>query len=102
MGFNDFLKKIIGNKAQRDLKEISPFVDKVKAVYDGIKSLLNDELRARTEALKSRIQDYVATEQNRIAELKASIEGTEIIFVKKYTTKLTNLKKKLPTNTKKF
>ncbi|HEY6915846.1 MAG TPA: hypothetical protein VI413_14305, partial [Paludibacter sp.] len=77
MGFNDFLKKIIGNKAQRDLKEISPYVDKVKAVYEEIIKLSNDELRARTEALKIRIQDYVATEVNRIAELKASIDETE-------------------------
>ena len=30
MGFNDFLAKIFGNKAQRDLKEVSPVVNKIK------------------------------------------------------------------------
>ena len=44
MGFNDFLKKLIGNKAQRDLKEIAPFIDKIKAAYEEVKQLSNDEL----------------------------------------------------------
>jgi preprotein translocase subunit SecA len=93
MGFNDFLKKIIGNKAQRDLKEITPFVDKVRAVYEDIKSLSHDELRARTEALKAQIQDYVATEVNRIEELKASIEETEINLREKIYNEIDKLEK---------
>ncbi len=95
MGFNDFLKKIIGNKAQRDLKEISPYVDKVKAVYEEFIKLSNDELRARTEELKKRIQDYVATEVNRIAELKASIDETEINLREKIYTEIDKLEKEV-------
>ena len=33
MGFNDILKKLFGNKAQRDLKEIEPYVEKIKTAY---------------------------------------------------------------------
>ena len=33
MGFNEFLSSIFGNKATRDMKEIKPWVDKVKAAY---------------------------------------------------------------------
>ena len=29
MGFNEFMTKLFGNKSQRDLKEITPYVDKV-------------------------------------------------------------------------
>ena len=43
MGFNEFLTKLFGNKSQRDLKEITPYVEKVKAVYPSIKELSNDE-----------------------------------------------------------
>jgi preprotein translocase subunit SecA len=93
MAFNDFLRKILGNKAQRDLKEISPFVDKIKAAYDEISILSNDELRARTEALKTRIQDYIATEVNRIAELKASVEETEINLREKIYSEIDKLEK---------
>jgi len=95
MGFNDFLSKVFGNKAQRDLKEITPFVDKVKAVYDEIVALSNDELRNRTESLKARIQEYVATEVNRINELKASIESTEIDLREKIYTEIDKLEKEV-------
>ena len=29
MGFNEFMTKLFGNKSQRDLKEITPYVDKI-------------------------------------------------------------------------
>ncbi len=95
MGFNDFLGKILGNKAQRDLKEITPFVDRIKAVYEEIVILSNDELRAHTETLKTRIQDYVAPEFTRIAELKASIEETEIDLREKIYTEIDKLEKEI-------
>lgn len=47
MGFNEFMTKLFGNKSQRDLKEITPYVDKIKAVYPSIQKLSNDELRAK-------------------------------------------------------
>ena len=31
MGFNDFISKLFGNKATRDMKEIQPWVEKVKS-----------------------------------------------------------------------
>ena len=95
MGFNDFLGKIFGSKGQRDLKEITPFVDKIKAVYDEIASLTNDELRARTESLKQRIQDYVAAETTRVEELKASIESTEINLREKIYNEIDKLEKEI-------
>ena len=39
MGFNEFIGKLFGNKATRDMKEIKPWVDKVKAVYPEIAKL---------------------------------------------------------------
>ena len=78
MGFNEFLTKLFGNKSQRDLREITPYVDKVKAVYPSIKALSNDELRAKTDEIKQRIQDYVASEKARVAELREGIEDKEL------------------------
>ena len=68
MGFNEFISKLFGNKASRDMKEIQPWVEKVKAVYPEISKLTNDELRAKTEELKklSRIQP-----QRKIKRLKS-------------------------------
>ena len=78
MGFNEFIGKLFGNKATRDMKEIKPWVDKVKAVYPEISKLNNDELRARTEELKKYIKASALEEQKKIEELKATIETTDI------------------------
>ncbi|MDD3479380.1 MAG: preprotein translocase subunit SecA [Paludibacteraceae bacterium] len=78
MGINDFLSKLFGNKAQRDLKEIMPIVDKITAIYPSIAQLTNDELRARTEAIKQRLRDVVQVERDQITALRAKIEETEI------------------------
>ena len=78
MGFNDFLTKLFGNKSQRDLKEITPYVEKVKAVYPSIQVLSNDELRAKVDEIKQRIQDYVADERARVEELRAGIDNKEL------------------------
>ena len=72
------LTKLFGNKSQRDLKEITPYVDKVKAVYPSIQKLSNDELRAKTVELKKYISDSAAEEQKKIEELKGTIETTEL------------------------
>ena len=78
MGWNDFISKIIGNKAQRDIKEIEPVVKRVKAAYGEIEKLSNDELRARTKELEKRIQEYVSDEKAQIAQLKESIESIDV------------------------
>ena len=52
MGFNEFIGKLFGNKNQRDMREIQPWVEKVKAAYTSIEKLTNDELRAKTQELK--------------------------------------------------
>jgi len=95
MALNNFLKKILGNKAQRDLKEIEPIVEKIQSVYPEIKSLSNDDLRDRTVALKERIQEFVAPEKNRIQELKNSIEETEIDLREKIYNEIDKLEKEI-------
>jgi len=78
MGFNEFLSSIFGNKATRDMKEIKPWVDKVKAVYPEIAALDNDALRAKTEELKAYIRNSAAEQRSKVEELKASVENTEL------------------------
>ncbi len=78
MGFNEFIMKLFGNKSQRDLKEITPYVDKIKAVYPSVKQLSNDELRAKTEEIKQRIRDYVADKRTEVEKLRKGIEEKEL------------------------
>lgn len=78
MGFNKFISKIFGSKAQRDLKEISPVVEEIKAIYPEMAKLSNDELRAKTKELEKRVQDYVVEEKAQIEELKANLENIDL------------------------
>ena len=78
MGFNEFIGKLFGNKNTRDMREIQPWVEKIKKAYPAIEKLDNDELRAKTQELKERIKQSAVEENARIAELKAKVEETEI------------------------
>ncbi|MDL2243583.1 preprotein translocase subunit SecA, partial [Bacteroidales bacterium OttesenSCG-928-J19] len=78
MGLNDILSKLFGNKSQRDLKEIDPYVKKIKAAYPAIEKLTNDELRNKTQSIMQLIQDRVIDQKNKIAGLKAGIENMEL------------------------
>ncbi len=78
MGFNSFISKLFGNKASRDMREIQPWVEKVKAVYPTLATMSNDELRAASAALKNKIQGTVTELRAEIERLKASIENTEL------------------------
>ena len=60
MGFNDFLKKIFGNKSQRDLREIQPIVAEINKIYPTLENLSNDELRDRITKIRAALKDSVA------------------------------------------
>ena len=74
MGFTDLFKKLFGTKAERDLKQLRPMLDKVLAAYETIDKLDNDQLRAKCDELKAKIQDAIAADEKRIAEIKLEIE----------------------------
>ena len=78
MGFNQFLSSIFGNKSTRDMKEIQPWVNKVKAVYPEIQQLDNDALRAKTQELKAYIRNSATEQRAKVDELKAKVESTEL------------------------
>ncbi|MDD3494405.1 MAG: preprotein translocase subunit SecA [Dysgonamonadaceae bacterium] len=78
MGLHKFISKIFGNKAQRDLKEISPVVEEIKAIYPEMAKLSNDELRAKTKELEERVRDYVVEEKAHIEELRANLENVDL------------------------
>ena len=78
MGFNEFLSSIFGNKSARDMKEIQPWVDKIKAAYPEVAKLDNDALRAKTEELKEYIRNSAADQRAKVEELKAGIEDIEL------------------------
>ncbi|HKL91955.1 MAG TPA: preprotein translocase subunit SecA [Bacteroidales bacterium] len=78
MGFNDILTKLFGNKAQRDLKETTPWVELIKKAAPAIEALNNDGLRGRTLEIRQLLQDRVANERAQVEQLKSETEAQEL------------------------
>jgi preprotein translocase subunit SecA len=72
----------LGNKYERDMKEILPFVEATKIEFEKLGSLSNDELRNVTLRLKSEIQEYIKGDQEEILKLK-ELAAQEPDFSKK-------------------
>ena len=95
MNFVEIITKLFGNKAQKDMRAIQPIVDQIKASYEEIDALSNDELRAHSWALMDKLQAAVKDRKDRIAELKASIEGTPIEKREKIYNEVDKLEKEI-------
>ena len=50
---NSILKVFVGDKSQKDVKQIQPLINKVKTFENALAALSNDELRANIRKLDS-------------------------------------------------
>lgn len=78
-----FLSKLFGSKSERDIKGIQPVVEQIKAEYDKLSNLTNDELRAKTADFKERIKNYLADIDQEIDTLKKEADQDEDDMAKK-------------------
>jgi preprotein translocase subunit SecA len=70
-----FLKKFFGTKSEKDIKLIQPQVDKIIEIYPTLQKLSNDELRAKVDVLKQKIQDAIKPQQSEIESIKSKIDA---------------------------
>ena len=70
----EFISKLFGSKSERDVKGIGPLVEKVKAEFDKLGDISNDELRAKTIDFKEIIKTGLAGID---AEIQAIKDRTE-------------------------
>jgi preprotein translocase subunit SecA len=78
---NNVLKVFVGNKSQKDIKDIKPIIDKIKKVEPSFHGLSLDDLRAKTEEFKAKIAAARAANDTEINKLKA--EANETIDIDK-------------------
>jgi len=50
-----FLEKIFGNYSDKEIKKITPIVDKIEKLEPSMEALTDDELRAKTQEFKKRL-----------------------------------------------
>ena len=89
------LGKILGDKSERDIKEISPIINQIKEEYKRIVGLSNDELRAESDKLKQILADRIKPEEDEIAALKIEAEEVEIQNSEKIYERIDKLEEKI-------
>ena len=75
--FIKVLSSFFGNKSQKDIKELTPVLLRIKQEYLRFPNLSNDELRAESAMLRGKIRDYVKAEEDEIVLLKEQAESGE-------------------------
>jgi preprotein translocase subunit SecA len=71
----DFLKKLLGTKSEKDIKNLESKVEEINSIYNSLSSISNDDLRAKSEALKHKTRESVRSENDEILTIKAKIES---------------------------
>ena len=79
---NNVLGIFLGNKYERDLKEINPYIEKIHQESEKVKSLSNDELRNETDALRKEILGSIEVYENEIKSLRDKAEIEEDVYQK--------------------
>ncbi len=74
MSFNSFLSKIFGNKSQRDLRDIQPILNSIKAKFPEMEKLSNDELRQTITDVRADIKNAIKADEDAIASNRTEIE----------------------------
>ena len=74
MAFSSFLSKIFGNKSQRDLREIQPILEKIKAEIPKPTTLSNDALRGVITNVREVLTNSILADIAVIANTKNAIE----------------------------
>ncbi len=74
MSFSSLLSKLFGNKSQRDLKEIQPIVDSIKALMPKMQAMSNDELRQAISDVRADIKAAIKADEDAMAENRIKVE----------------------------
>ena len=89
----NFLTKLFGTKADRDMKELQPLLKKTLAAYETIKDLPIDDLRYKTEEFREKIRKATQKEEDQLAELRQYLEENYDIPVEEKESKYKEIEK---------
>ena len=92
---NKVLGKLLGNKSERDIKEVAPILAKIKEEYERIMQLPNDGLRDESTKIKNIIREKIRSEEEEIEKLKAEVEEVDIQFGEKIYEKIDKLEEEI-------
>ncbi|MCS7052459.1 MAG: preprotein translocase subunit SecA, partial [Ignavibacterium sp.] len=91
----NFLKKIFGDKRERDLKALWPIVEEINQYYQQFKNLTDSELQQKTIEFKNIINERTAELREKINEIKTRLQSNEEFDRKAAYDELDELEEKL-------
>ncbi len=71
------IKKIFGDKYEKELKLLWPIVDEINGHYEEIKNLSDDELKNKTQEFKDKIKAHTDETRKQIEELRTRLHSDE-------------------------
>ena len=74
---NQVLGLFLGNKYEKDMKEVNPYVEKIHQEYEKLKNVSNDQLRDLSAELRKEILGYIESDEVEIISLKERAEKEE-------------------------
>jgi preprotein translocase subunit SecA len=75
---NNILTKFFGNKSDRDIKEITPFVESTKLEFEKLAGLSNDDLRKQSKILQDFIQENIKEENDKINQIRLQVDDEQL------------------------
>ncbi len=75
----NLIKAIFGDKQTKDVKVLWPIVEEINEEYKKVKDLTDDQLKAKTQEFKEKIQNHTAEVTQRIEETRAQLQSNEEI-----------------------
>ena len=76
--FGSLVNKVFGNKAQKDIADIKPFIDKINNFSSIVSTLSNDEIRDKTNQFKKEIKEAIKPKNNEISALKNKLKDQNL------------------------
>ncbi|HSG08670.1 MAG TPA: preprotein translocase subunit SecA [Longimicrobiales bacterium] len=75
--FKSAIKALLGSRHKREAKKLQPLIARINEISDGLASLSDEELKAKTEEFRGRIKVATADLEAEIAELREKKRHSE-------------------------
>ena len=79
--FTKSITKIFGTKSDKDIKAVMPYVDKTNEVFAQLQGISNDDLREKTNALRSEIATRLETIDKELSDLHQQVEEDKTLDI---------------------
>ena len=72
---------VFGTKAERDLKELTPYVGKINTAWEQLQSLSDDDLRKSADNIRLEINTYLKVIDDKIAAIHEEVNSNKTISI---------------------